>query len=170
MREIQILSLAVMTMGAVLADLRTGRIPNGLIVTGIGCGLFYQIFEKGAAGAVLFAGGAGLPILMLGVFYYFRMIGAGDIKLLCAVGGFVGPRSCLFCIAAAVLGGGGMAMILVFVRHSAVERIRCLTQFLRRYMETKQWEAYPGKADQHAAFCFSVPVLFAVLCYIGGVF
>lgn len=44
--------------------------------------------RSGGVPAVL--GGSILPLFLLAVLYYFRMLGAGDIKLFCAIGGLMG--------------------------------------------------------------------------------
>ena len=41
-----------MTMAAMLADLKTGKIPNGLIVAGVAVGGSYSVLSVGGAGGV----------------------------------------------------------------------------------------------------------------------
>ena len=91
MRTAAITGLLCMTMAAMLADLKTGKVPNGLIVAGVAMGVSYQVLSEGVAGVLVFAGGLLLPLLLMGGLFYFRMAGAGDIKLLCVTGGFLGP-------------------------------------------------------------------------------
>lgn len=79
MKEIQIFSLLCITGAALLSDLREGIIPNAVVTVGLLWGLSYQGMTKGAAGILVYLGGALLPILLFGGFYYFRMIGAGDV-------------------------------------------------------------------------------------------
>jgi len=169
LKEIQILSLLCITGAAVLLDLQKGRIPNAVTVIGILWGASYQIFDKGIMGLFLFLGGVILPVVLFGGFYFFRMIGAGDIKLMCAVGGFLGPSACFSCITTSVLFGGIISLAIIIRRRNFSQRIIYLSDYMDRYSREKQWRSYLTGAKEDARFCFSVPVLLGVLCYIGGI-
>ena len=84
--------------GAVWMDLRTRRIANEWIITAWIAGLVTQLIRYGAAGVGIFLFGMLFPILALYILFYFHMLGAGDIKLLSAVGGFLGVPAILKCM------------------------------------------------------------------------
>jgi prepilin peptidase CpaA len=155
-------------MAAVLFDLKTGKIPNGLIVTGLIWGCVYQLFDQGWMGGIVFLGGVGLPLLLLGIVYYFRMIGAGDIKLLCVVGGFLGPSACFSCIAVAILIGGVISLAIMLRRHSISQRILYFSDYIHSYSIEKQWKPYLKETSEADRFCFSVPILLGILYYFVG--
>lgn len=162
--------LLVLTLAATLMDLKEGRIPNGIVISGLLCGLVYQVFSNQAAGVVLFFGGILLPLALFGILYYFRMTGAGDIKLLCMVGGFLGPVDGLICAVLAVLFGGVIAVCRMLRSHNFWQRLNYFSEYVTEYSVTRQWKSYLSETDESAKFCFSVPVLFGVLCYLGGIF
>ena len=168
MSEIPVLLLLCLAITAVLCDLKTGRIPNGIIAAGLACGALYQISAKGAVGIVLYLGGACLPILFLGVFFYFRMIGAGDVKLLCMAGGFFGPSGCFACIKWSVLIGGVISLVSMLRRGNVGERILFFLEYAGRYSKDHRWRPYMSETAEDAKFCFSVPILAGILCQIGG--
>lgn len=168
MRELSILSLLCVTVAAVLFDLKDGRIPNGIIVTGLLWGNAYQLFSRGIMGVTVFLGGMLLPVLLFGAVYYFRMIGAGDIKLLCVAGGFLGPSSCFACIVKALLFGGLISLAVMIRRRNFCRRLLCFSGYINDYSKNKEWKPYLKKAGDDARFCFSIPVLLGVLCCIGG--
>ncbi len=168
MREVHIVMLLCLTVAAVLCDLGRERIPNGIVAAGLICGLLYQLFENGPAGAIFCFGGAALPVLVFGVLCYFRMIGAGDVKLLCMAGGFLGPLGCLSCIAWSILSGGLISLAIMIYRHNLVRRISFFCAYVSRYSRERQWRSYIGEAGEDAKFCFSVPILLGILCQIGG--
>lgn len=170
MTEIRNISLLAIVMAAVLCDLQSQRIPNGVIFTGMTCGFCYQILQEGSIGFILFAGGCLMPILLFSVLYYFRMIGAGDIKLLCVLGAFLGPYECVVCMTAAVLVGGGISLVLICRRRLFMKRLSYLAEYISQYSNDKVWKPYLKEVGEEARFAFSVPVLVAVLCYIGGIF
>lgn len=157
-------------MTAVLCDLQSQRIPNGIIATGLAWGFFYQLFSHGEVGVILFGGGCLIPVFLFGVLYYFRMIGAGDIKLLCVLGSFMGPYECVSTMFAAVVFGGLIALGIVVRRRLFVQRLCYLVDYISHYSGGKEWKPYLDGVQTEARFCFSVPVLMALLCYIGGIF
>ncbi|HSH75172.1 MAG TPA: prepilin peptidase [Longimicrobiales bacterium] len=86
---LKLLALLAMLGVAVTTDLRERRIPNRLTVTGALAAVALSTFEgSGAFGAslagMLAALGLSIPFFALGA------VGAGDAKLLAAVGAFVG--------------------------------------------------------------------------------
>ena len=79
--------LLTLTAACALADVQTGKIPNPLILCGILCGAAGRIMASAPAAlqpAVLMDGAAGffLPYLILGLPFFLRMLGGGDVKLL----------------------------------------------------------------------------------------
>lgn len=169
MIEIQLLALLCVVMTAVLFDLQRGRIPNSVIVTGVLLGGAYHLFTGGILGTMIFLGGVFLPVVMFGAFYYFRMIGAGDVKLLCVVGGFLGPSACFSCIVAAVLSGGVISMVLMAHRHNFNQRLVCFSDYVSRCSKDGRWNSYLEGMQEDAKLCFSVPVLLGILYYMGGI-
>jgi prepilin peptidase CpaA len=88
---------------AALWDLRTGFIPNWLTLGGLGVGFVLQLvvhlvdlWSNGATSAALagaFNAILGVVLCGLAPYLLFRVdaMGGGDVKLLAAVGAFVGP-------------------------------------------------------------------------------
>ncbi len=168
--ELKLLSLLVLTEAGTLWDLKEGRIPNALTAAGFCCGLVYQTAARGGAGLVLCLGSALLPVVLLGWLYYFRMIGAGDIKLLCAVGGFLTPGECFRCIVWTSFFGGILCLYLLYRKKSFWRRTACFLSYVREYARTKEWKPYRENALEEDRFCFAVPVLLGTLCYLGGIY
>lgn len=168
MKEIQIFSLLCIAGASVLADFRQGIIPNAVTAVGLLWGLSYQWIKGGSVGVLIYLGGAFLPLLLFGGFYYFRMIGAGDIKLMCAIGGFLGPSSCFSCIAVSIFIGGVISVGLMLRSRSLESRLTYFMDYIDHYSKEMKWRPYLEDTPQEARFCFSVPLFLGVLCYIGG--
>lgn len=81
----------VISAVAVWMDLRDASVDNGWILFSFIMGLVIQVMEKGPKGGIIFLTGAAVPVILLGILFVLRMLGAGDIKLLCALGGIMGP-------------------------------------------------------------------------------
>lgn len=81
----------VVTIVAVVCDLKWWSIPNRLIVTGLICGVLCNITERGISGGIKqFAIGAVIPVAWLFILFLIKGMGAGDIKLLAVIGGLMG--------------------------------------------------------------------------------
>ena len=170
MRTAAITGLLCMTMAAMLADLKTGKIPNGLIVAGVAMGVSYQVLSEGVAGVLVFAGGLLLPLLLMGGLFYFRMAGAGDIKLLCVTGGFLGPADGFRTLIASILIAGVISVWIMIRQRNFTGRMLYFVEYAQRLAAGAKWESYMAEVPESAKFCFSVPVFLSVLGYIGGIF
>lgn len=166
----QMLLLVHLTGAAVYYDLRYKRIPNGFIVTGLLLGFFYQVSHFQWRGLINYGAGVVLPVLILGILFYFRMMGAGDIKLLSVIGGFLGPKSGLRCILYTFLFGSVLSVILLIKRRNLFSRFLYFKMYLFQYLNSKQWSPYMQLRDSDSDFCFTVPVFLSLLCFLGGVY
>ncbi len=165
------LLLIIFTSVAAAFDLRCRRIPNLLILSGILCGIVCCLARGPGASfdKVLFLlSGTFLPLLLFGWLFYFRMIGAGDIKLLCMAGSFLGPAGCLRCIAVSVFAGGLHSAFLVLRRRDLFARLSRLGTYVSDLVNTGQWRPYRDGSDRSGEFCFSVDILLAVIYVSAG--
>ena len=110
--------LIALVLGAAVYDVRYRRIPNWLSLAGVLAGLALNAFlDQGRAGMFV----SSLKGLAIGfgvyfVLYALRAMGAGDVKLMAAVGAVVGwPNWFGIFIITAII-GGIMALILVAAR------------------------------------------------------
>jgi prepilin peptidase CpaA len=87
---IQLVALTVAIVACVF-DLRTRRIPNWLTFGAAGAGLAYHLASGGLAGAERSAGGWAVGIALLLAPYLLGGMGGGDVKLVGALGAWLGP-------------------------------------------------------------------------------
>lgn len=158
--------------GAVWMDLRTRRIANEWIITAWIAGLVTQLIRYGAAGAGIFLFGMLFPILALYILFYFHMLGAGDIKLLSAVGGFLGVPAILKCMIRSCLERSYLSELFssAEIYRSVLPNFSIISKLILPKENTRKnragsllrWEVGDGVHP------FSVPVLMGVLLWIGG--
>jgi prepilin peptidase CpaA len=104
------LTLAL-TLAAGYTDLRERRIPNWLTVPGLFIGLSVHTWLGGWRGALTSLEGAGLALMILLPLVLMRGLGAGDWKLMGAIGACLGPLMMLFVLVASSLITGLLAMV-----------------------------------------------------------
>ncbi|MEM5434312.1 A24 family peptidase [Paraburkholderia diazotrophica] len=133
-------------------DLHSRRIPNWLVLAGLTLALAVQWWQHGAAqgyvswGLGLLTGGClFLPLYML------RGMGAGDVKLMAAVGAFVGPQPALeIVLVTCIVGGVWGLTVVIFKRALKSTATNMLTILLSgrelsgRLSETGKDAAFPS--------------------------
>jgi prepilin peptidase CpaA len=105
-------------------DGTTRRIPNWLTVSGFAVGMAIHLWLGGWRGGLLALKGTGLGLLVLLPLVLLRALGAGDWKLIGAIGAFVGPVMLWFVLLASVLVAGVMAVVQMIMAGRVRETIR----------------------------------------------
>ena len=115
--------LAIFLFCATVADMRTRRVPNVLVLVTLMVGIFLSLadtasdartgvfsVQPGALGLWLSLAGALTGLLLFLPFYLLRVLGAGDVKLMAAVGAFAGPVATVNLTLFVLLAGGVLAL------------------------------------------------------------
>lgn len=102
-------TLAAVAM-ATVTDLRSHRIPNWLVGPFLVLGVGVLAWAHGWHGLVQSAEGMGLGLASFGFLFVAGGMGAGDVKLMAAIGAWVGPRQLLLALLMTALAGGAMAL------------------------------------------------------------
>src|SRR3990172_2804139 len=106
--------LAIVLAVAVVVDLRRHRIPNALTLAAAVAALAVQLGHAGLAGLGDGVAGLGVGLAAFLPLYFFGGMGAGDVKLMAAVGAFLGCKLALLAAALTLMVGGvlGLALLL----------------------------------------------------------
>jgi len=130
---IWILSLAL-TLTAALLDWRSRRIPNRLTVLGFFVGLTVHTVLSSWHGMLFALEGAGLALVLLLPLVLLRGLGAGDWKLMGAVGALLGPIMFLFVLLGSIFVSGAMAIVQMFLAGRVVQTIRNVYVLVRGFL------------------------------------
>jgi prepilin peptidase CpaA len=117
------LTLAL-TLSAGFLDWRSRRIPNWLTVPGTVLGVFAHTLVNGWHGTLFAAEGACLALILLLPPVLTRLLGAGDWKLMGAVGAFLGPQLLLVVLFCSILASGSIAIVQMMRAQRVVETLR----------------------------------------------
>lgn len=155
---------------AMVMDLQSAKIDNGWILFSTFLGLIVCIWEKGLSGIWIYIMGSILPLFLIFLFF-FGMLGAGDIKLFCALGSVLGMSEIWKCILVSFfLGACISAAILIFTR-SFCERILYFIRYMEQFFRTGKIRSYRRKEISALEnFHFTVPIFLSVLLYAGGIY
>src|SRR6266567_6361399 len=115
--------LLAIVLGAAVYDVRYRRIPNWLTVSGVVLGLILNSFLYqgtspnvfGFSGLFFALKGLGMAFLVYVFLYAIRAMGAGDVKLMAAVGAIVGWEDWFGIFVVTAIIGGIMSLILITV-------------------------------------------------------
>ena len=111
MREILWAAATALALWAGWLDWKTRKIPNWLTVPGLVVGVLASSVIFGWSGAKTALSGAGLALGLLLPFVLFRGLGAGDWKLMGALGAFLGPKQILLVLLISFLLAGILAIL-----------------------------------------------------------
>lgn len=129
---------------SVTNDLRYSRIPNIYILTAIISGLTANTLLYGMRGIRLSLSGMMLPVLIFGLFFYLKLIGAGDIKLFCAVGSLCGWRFTAYTIGICFILAGMISAILLVKESRTKSTFLAFYKDLKMYLMTLNAGSLPG--------------------------
>lgn len=149
-----VIAVASYTSVAAVVDLRMRRIPNYLTVPAAALGLVYHCLAPGGMGPLVSLGGFGLGFVLLLLPALFGGGGMGDVKLLAALGAWLGPFLVLITFSAAILIAAMIALSIVFL--SVMDR--GITRTGRKYFAAKRPLDKSGKKRTARVLPFAVPV------------
>lgn len=104
--------LFIVVLIAGIYDFRFRRIPNWLTISGVAAGFLMNLGIFNGAGLSVAAAGLGLAMLIYLPLYVLRGMGAGDVKLMAAIGAIAGPTNWLVIFIVTALIGGVLAVCL----------------------------------------------------------
>src|SRR5262245_40829808 len=111
MNAIQVFVGAVLLL-ACITDLHARRIPNVLTFSAIVAALLFHALTGGLSAAGWSVAGCLLGAALFMPMFALRGMGGGDVKLLAAVGAWLGPSQVAIVALAASVAGGVMAIVV----------------------------------------------------------
>ncbi len=153
-----LLEAGMLLSGAAAWDMFTHKIPNKWLLFWI-----FPAMIRGPENGVIFLAYAGAGAAVTFFLFYFRMIGAGDCKLMALICGYLGIRQgCLVIAAGFVIGAVWSLEKLVFEKQ-LMERRAYLAAWFRQIIYTGKKAPY--YQPQKAGYKATVPL---AACMLGG--
>ena len=172
MSKVIISQMLILTVAgvAVLMDLCEMRIKNSWIFCSFIMGLICSIWYGSWRSILFFVTGTAVPLVLLGWLFYFRMLGSGDIKLFCVLGGLMGPYHILWCMWYAILAGAALSLAILLFCGGFYQRLRYLEQYVRQLIQTGKQSPYYRTGTAFENIHFTIPIFMSVMLYTGGIY
>ena len=103
-------------------DIRSHKIPNFLTYSSMFLGILYNAILTGVEGILFSVVGMTTGLGILIYFYLIGGMGAGDVKLLGAVGSFLGAKGVFWSFLFSAIAGGIYSLILMLVYRKRIRR------------------------------------------------
>ncbi|HGL6714844.1 prepilin peptidase [Burkholderia contaminans] len=141
------LCVTLLAVAAAGTDLAARRIPNPLVALGLAGALVAQCLLHGVlAGALGWLAGAATGFALLLPFYLLRGMAAGDVKLMLAIGAWVGAQMTAYIVLATFVAGGVGALAVVLLRGRMPQMWANVRALLARHARGTCAEAADGPA------------------------
>lgn len=95
-----------------------------------------------------------IPFILFPLFM-LRMLGAGDIKALCAIGSIVCFKLSVYTILFSIIGGGIIALLFMIFRKNSIERFKIFFKYLKLCFFLRKLLSYEAFSDSKSIFRFS---------------
>lgn len=95
---------------AIFTDIRSRRIPNWLVLPFMAAGIAVSGWLGGWHEIAQSLEGLALGALLYGILCWLGGMGMGDVKLVAAIGAWIGPQQLLFALVMTAMAGGIMAL------------------------------------------------------------
>lgn len=163
-------ALTALLLGAVAADVGAQRIPNVLTLGGAAFALLLQFITSGWAGLASGIQGLTVGLVLFLPLYVFASMGAGDVKLMAAVGAFLGPWQALLAGVCSIAAGGALAILYITLKGDLIRTFRRYADIIGHVLITRQFyylKPRPGEAaGRRLAFAPAIALGTAASLYV----
>jgi prepilin peptidase CpaA len=121
--SIAVVAVAAAGVASSVIDLRTRRVPNGLTVGVASVGIALAAFDGTVVSMPAALGGGALGIALMLPGHLLGGTGAGDVKLLGAIGTLLGPKATLMAFMYTAIAGGVLGLVVAARRKRVRESL-----------------------------------------------
>ena len=154
---------------AMVFDIRYRKIPNILTFPAMLAGMAYHTFANGAAGLLFSLGGLATGLAVLFILFLMGAMGAGDAKLMGAIGALSGTHAVLNAALFTMVSGGIYALVILIFRYSACKEVwaRFFLQ-LKYFIRTGKWTNNSLKnRPNEPKLCYAVAIAAGAFFVLG---
>jgi prepilin peptidase CpaA len=153
---------------AIIEDLRRLKIPNWVTLPTMLIAIVYHSVSGGFDGFLFSAAGMAVGIGLFIIPYLMGGMGAGDAKLVGAMGAILGPKGILVASVLIILTGGIYGLLLFAVNpRYATSSIRRFWKMLKTFVLTAQIVILPpDSGEKPPVLRYAIPIAAGIIMYI----
>lgn len=151
---VKILICAVFLVAINITDIKGFKIKNKVVVPAIVAGLAYGIICDSFSDSLY---GMLIPLVLFPL-YALKMLGAGDVKALCAIGSVLGFRLSVMTMLLTFVSGGVIALGFMLVHKNFTERFKNLFNYLKVSFLMRKPDKYDFGGGKNSCFRFSFAI------------
>ena len=152
---------------ASISDIRSFRIPNWLTYSALAVGVSHFTLVRGYEGFLFSLAGAAAGFALLIGPYLFGGTGAGDVKLLGAIGSFLGPKGVFMVFLVSCVLGGAFALFLLASKGILIGTFKRYATILKGLFITRQLVYIPpNKNERQVKIRFGVAMALGTGSYL----
>lgn len=151
--------LTIVLLIAAVSDIRFHKIPNWLTYSTVVLAIVYSTAMKGSEGFLFSVVGVVVGIAVLIPFYLMGGMGAGDVKLMGAVGGLLGPKGVFRAFLFTAIMGAIWALALLTFHGRLKETTQRFKTILRTFILTRQFIYTPSpEGEKRPGLCYGLVI------------
>jgi len=159
MNNLLIFILLTLLMISAITDILFKKIPNWLTLPTLVAGGVIHSLINGAEGFFFSLQGIGAGFGLLFLFYLLGAMGAGDVKLMAAIGSFVGPKEVFMIFILATALGGIYALGLLLIKGYLWQTMKRYGNIIKVFLFTRQIVYIPPpEREKKMKLCYAVAV------------
>lgn len=154
---------------AVWMDIRTWRISNRLIGSGLLMGFLIQVWQYGIRGIGIFIVNVSIPVILLYLLFLMRALGAGDIKLFSVISSIWNLKIVCVTMVVAFFVAAVISLCKLIYQGNLFSSLYIFGSYVRQVMATGKIIKYPRESKGKQNFIhFSVAILigFFIACEV----
>jgi prepilin peptidase CpaA len=158
-------AVVAISLIACVTDLRTRRIPNVLTFGAAIAGLVAHTALAGTTGALAAGGGWLTGLVIFLPFFALGGMGGGDVKLLAALGAWLGAYETLYLALYSAAAGGALAIVVAFSRGYLRMAFANILEMLRYWRESglRQVPNFTLDTPDAPRLAYALPMLLGVM-------
>jgi prepilin peptidase CpaA len=130
------ITVLAISLAACVTDVRSRRIPNALTFSAAIAALIYQSASAGWLGAQSSVTGWLVGTALFLPFFLLGGMGAGDVKLLAALGAWLGPRETVHLGVYTLIAGGALGLVVALMRGYLKTAVRNVWNLVQQWCLT----------------------------------
>jgi len=151
---IKIIICAVFLILINITDFKGYKIKNKFVFPTVFIGIILGLINNSFSDSIY---GMLIPLVLF-PFYALRMLGAGDVKALCAIGAVLGFKLGVMTMLLAFVAGGIIAVVFLVFNKNFVQRFKYLFDYLKTCFISRKVLKYNFGGGEKSYFRFSYAI------------